>query len=283
MKNVYIEITNVCNLSCSFCPGHRRAPLFMSAAEFEKVIEKLEWKAENIFLHVMGEPLLHPELEKIIEIADGMSGDTALKITTNGTLLAEKLPILLGSKRLKTLCVSLHSFEANEGGDFENYVENCLESAEKVGKSGKFAVLRLWNEGGLDSLNDRIFDLVEKRFPQENWVKTRRGMRVGDHVFVEYGEKFVWPDGEKMPDGIGDLETDCHALLTQYAILCDGTVVPCCLDANGEIPLGNVFRQTVEEILSSPRAKKMRDGIAAHKVTEKLCATCSKRKGAFQR
>ena len=283
MKNVYIEITNVCNLSCSFCPGHKRPPRFMSTAEFEEIIGKTDGNADNIFLHVMGEPLLHPELEEIIKIADGMQGETALKITTNGTLLAEKLPILLESKRLKTLCISLHSFEANCGGDFEKYIENCLDSAEKVGKTGKFAVLRLWNEGGLDSLNEKIFDLVKTRFPQENWQKTRRGMRIGDHVFVEFGEKFVWPDGGKLPESIGDLETDCHALLTQYAILCDGTVVPCCLDSNGEIPLGNIFEQTPEAILSSPRAKRMRDGIAAHKVTEKLCATCSKRCGAFQR
>ena len=283
MKNVYIEITNVCNLNCSFCPGHSRAPRFMSVEEFVAVIKKLEGKADNIFLHVMGEPLLHPELGEIIAAADKMDGDTALKITTNGTLLRENLPILAESKRLKTLCISLHSFEANEGDGFEDYVEGCLECAEILGKSGKFAVLRLWNEGGLDSLNNKIFDLIKKRFPQENWEKTRRGLRVFDHVFVEFGEKFIWPDGEKLPQELGELETDCHALLTQYAILCDGTVVPCCLDRNGDIPLGNIFEQTPEEILSSPRAKAMRDGIAAHRAVEKLCATCSKRCGAFQR
>lgn len=283
MKNVYIEITNVCNLNCSFCPGHRRLPAFMSAVEFEKVIRKIEGKADNIFLHVMGEPLLHPELEEILEIADSMSGDTALKITTNGTLLSEKLPILLGSKRLKTLCVSLHSFEANEGGNFEEYIESCLECATKIGGAGKFAVLRLWNEGGLDSRNRQIFGLVKKRFPQGNWEKTRRGVRIADRIFIEFGEKFDWPDSDKIPDSIVDLETDCHALLLQYAILCDGTVVPCCLDRNGDIPLGNIFEQTPEEILSLPRAKKMRDGIAAHRAEEKLCATCSKRCGAFQR
>ncbi len=283
MKNVYIEITNVCNLRCSFCPGHRRAPHFMSARDFERVAEKIDGQVDNVFLHVMGEPLLHPELGEILQAVDKMSGDTALKITTNGTLLTEKMPILLGSKRLKTLCISLHSFEANEADGFEDYIENCLDGAVKIGKAGKFAVLRLWNEGGLDSLNDEIFELIKKRFPQENWEKTRRGVRVGDHVFVELGEKFTWPDGDKIPDDIGDLETDCHALLTQYAVLCDGTVVPCCLDRNGDIPLGNIFEQPPEEILSSQRAKTMRDGIAAHKVTEKLCVTCSKRCGAFQR
>ncbi len=255
----------------------------MNAAEFEKVIRKIEGKADNIFLHVMGEPLLHPELEEILEIADGMRGATALKITTNGTLLFEKLPILLGSKRLKTLCISLHSFEANNGGDFEEYIEKSLECASEIGRSGKFAVLRLWNEGGLDSLNEQIFELVKKRFPQEDWEKTRRGVRIADRVFVEFGEKFDWPDADKIPESMDELETDCHALLTQYAVLCDGTVVPCCLDRNGDIPLGNIFEQTPEEILSSPRAKKMRDGIAAHRAEEKLCATCSKRCGAFQR
>ena len=283
MKNVYIEITNVCNLACSFCPGHSREPHYMSAEDFRAVAEKIDGQADNIFLHVMGEPLLHPELEEILEAVDKMSGKPALKITTNGTLLMETLPILLKSERLKTLCISLHSFEANKGYGFENYIESCTECAEKIGRAGKFAVLRLWNEGGLDSLNEDIFALIKKRFPQENWEKTRRGMRVGDHVFVEFGEKFVWPDGENLPEIAGELETDCHALLSQYAILCDGTVVPCCLDRNGDIPLGNIFGQTPEEILSSPRAKTMRDGIAAHRAVEKLCATCSKRCGAFQK
>ena len=281
LKKVYLEITNVCNLDCSFCPGTRRTPGFLSPEQFRLLAEKLRPHTKYLYLHLMGEPLLHPQLGELLAIAGELG--LLVMITTNGTLLPRAGKILLTNPAVHKVSISLHSFEANKGDGFEDYIESCTECAEKIGKAGKFAVLRLWNEGGLDSLNEDIFALIKKRFPQENWEKTRRGMRVGDHVFVEFGEKFVWPDGENIPEIAGELETDCHALLSQYAILCDGTVVPCCLDRNGDIPLGNIFEQTPEEILSSPRAKTMRDGIAAHRAVEKLCATCSKRCGAFQK
>ncbi len=258
----------------------------MSAREFDAAAKKLDGKADNIFLHVMGEPLLHPELGEILKILDGMEHDVSVKITTNGTLLRERLPALLGSKRLKTLCISLHSFEANSGGELNGYISNCLDAALRIGESGKFAVLRLWNDGGLDSLNPAILGRIKERFPEEGWEVTRRGMRVARHIFLEFGDKFNWPEsGESLREYevFEPLETDCHGLLTQFAILADGTAVPCCLDRNGDIPLGNIFHQTVEEILSSPRAKKMRDGMASHSISERLCATCGKRKGSFQR
>ncbi len=295
MKNTYIEITNICNLNCSFCPSHSRKPRFMSVSDFSAVTEKIDGKTDNIFLHVMGEPLLHPELDAILRILDGMKGHHTVKITTNGVLLPKALPLLLDSKRLKTLCISLHSFEANrKDGGLDKYLSNCLDAAENLAEKDKFAVLRLWNEGGLDSLNTQILKGIEEKFPKEGWEQTRRGLRVGRHVFVELGEKFNWPlsymealPAERSRDTelFEPLDTDCHALLHQYAILADGTVVPCCLDRNGDIPLGNILDKdtSIEDILSSPRAKKMRDEMASHRVCEKLCITCGKRKGAFQK
>ena len=287
MKNVYIEITNVCNLACSFCPGHEREARFMSPAEFRTVMRAVSGeKPENIFLHVMGEPLLHPELDKILKIADEFP--SSVKITTNGTLLCEKLPVLLGSERLKTVCISLHSFEANapgDGGDFEEYLENCFSAAKTLAENCKFAVLRLWNdgEGGKNTLNEKILARASEFFPpeMEEWVKNHRGVRIATHVFVEYGEKFDWPDENDVENG---KETDkargcgknalCHGLLTQAAVLADGTVVPCCLDRNGKIPLGNIYEKTLGEILLSARARTLRYDLEHRIFREPLCASC---------
>lgn len=295
MKNVYIEITNVCNLACSFCPGHEREARFMSPVEFCTVMRAVSGeKPENIFLHVMGEPLLHPELDKILKIADEFP--SSVKITTNGTLLREKLSTLLGSERLKTVCISLHSFEANapgDSGDFEEYLENCFSAAKTLAENGKFAVLRLWNDGdgGKNTLNEKILARASEFFPpeREEWVKNHRGVRIATHVFVEYGEKFDWPDEDENEDkdenkGGDGKETDkargreknalCHGLLTQAAVLADGTVVPCCLDRNGRIPLGNIYENMLGEILSSARARTLRYDLEHRIFREPLCASC---------
>ena len=57
-------------------------------------------------------------------------------------------------------------------------------------------------------------------------------------------------------------------------MLCDGTVVPCCLDHEGDIPLGNLFTQSLEEILSSPRAQAIYEGFSGRRVVEELCRKC---------
>lgn len=280
MKNAYIEITNVCNLSCSFCPGHDRARRHMSAEEFGTVLEKLRGKAGTVFLHLMGEPLLHPELEELLRIADGT--EFTVKITTNGTLIEKTADILAAAKNLKTVCISLHSFEANDKGDFEKYLTDCLDGAKKLAEAGKFAVLRLWNrgEGGKDSKNEEILSRIESYFdsPRALWVPNHRGERVVSRVFLEWGEKFEWPDEERAeecePDGEA-IPKICHGMLHQIGILSDGTVVPCCLDRNGSIALGNIFESSLSEVLDSPRAKRMRDAMAQRRAVEPLCRTCN--------
>ncbi len=288
MKNAYVEITNICNLSCDFCPGHKRERRHMSAREFEAIAKKLDGRVQNLFLHLMGEPLLHPELGRIIEISDKM--DVKLKITTNGTLLPLVLPILKASEKLHTVSISIHSFGGNTSESMprqkmEKYIQECLDGAKQLAKSEKFVVLRLWNLEGdgssaMEELNNKVLMLAKKTFPkeEEEWVKTHRGMRIATHIFIEWGERFTWPEigegGEirEYEDEIGC--ESCHALLTQFGILSDGTVVPCCLDRNGDIPLGNIFRNEIHEILSSPRAKAMREAMEHHRFIEPLCATC---------
>lgn len=293
MKNAYVEITNICNLSCSFCPGHTRNRRSMTAEEFRIVASKLEGRIQNLFLHIMGEPLIHSELDKILDIAGKIGAD--IKITTNGTLLPEKVALLSKTEALKTVCISLHSFEGNAIGGMaelklKKYLSGCIDAGKKLARKGKFVVYRLWNlddEGkgkAKSSFNDFILKELETAFSpeREEWVKTHCGQRIATHVFIEWGEYFDWPgtDCDKtdccsQKEYEGEYGSDfCHGLLTQIGILSDGTVVPCCMDRNGDIPLGNIFESDLDEILMGDRARNMREAMAHHRFIEPLCHSC---------
>ena len=268
LRKAYVEITNVCNLKCSFCPGTARAKRFMTAEEFSRIAEKLTGHTAYIYLHLMGEPLLHPELEKILDIA-GTLGFRVM-ITTNGTLLPMVGDTLLSSPAVHKVNISLQSFEANDGYEPENYVNQCAEFAKKMGERGKLCEMRLWNRNGADSLNGSIEQIIEKTFPKP-WKMSRQSNVLAEKVYLEDGDKFDWPE---LSAGDRGEECFCYGLRDQIGVLCDGTVVPCCLDHNGDIPLGNLFDTELDSILSSERARRIYNGFSQRKAVEPLCRTC---------
>lgn len=268
LKKAYIEITNRCNLRCAFCPGTKREGKTMRAEEFSLVLDKLAGAVEYIYLHVMGEPLSHPQLAEFLEIAAEKKMHVC--ITTNGTLLKKQHDTLLAADALYKVSVSLHSFEGN-GLESAQYLEDIWRFADEASKRGVIVALRLWNEGGAEEQNDciRAF-LLEKcglaAFPEE-----RNGsVKLREKLYLERAQKFEWPDM-----AAGEKNTQfCYALRDQVAVLADGTVVPCCLDHEGDIALGNLFTQELSEILESPRAKALKDGFSRRCPTEELCRRC---------
>ena len=267
LKKVYLEIGNICNLSCSFCPGTRREKRFMSLEEFRLAAERLRDYTDYLYFHLMGEPLLHPELERLLDIAAGFGYKVI--ITSNGTLLDKKGGALLESPAVHKINISLQSFEANGGGELENYVDACACFAAAAGERGKLCVLRLWNNNGLDSLNEEIRAVLHRHFPGE-WRQSRRSLALAPKVFLEPGEKFDWPDMEAEGRNVHY----CYGLKDQIGVLCDGTVVPCCLDHEGDNPLGNLFTDSLEDILSSARALAISQGFARRQAVEELCRRC---------
>ena len=272
-RKAYVEITNQCNLRCSFCPGTVRPPRRMTAEEFCFLAGRLRAFTDYLYLHLMGEPLSHPELEEIL----GAAGELGFHvvITTNGTLLDRRGELLLGSPSVDKISVSLHSFEANAGVDLERYLSLCLDFAAKAGQAGKKCALRLWNlDGeatvGENRLNSEILAALEAKFPKP-WKEGYQGTTLAPKVFLEWGEKFEWPD---LAAQGSDQPLFCRGLRDQVGVLADGTVVPCCLDHNGEIPLGNLFTQTMGEILETDRAQAIYKGFSARKAVEPLCRTC---------
>lgn len=267
LKKAYVEIGNICNLKCSFCPGTRREKRFMSAKEFRLAGERLRDYTDYLYFHLMGEPLLHPELETLLSIA-GELGFRVI-ITTNGTLLDKRGDCLIESRAVHKVNISLQSFEANAGGELEAYVELCAGFALRAAAAGKLCVLRLWNNNGLDSLNHSIVNILRRYFPGE-WRQSRRSLNLTDRVYLEPGDKFDWPDMAAENRAV----SYCYGLRDQIGLLCDGTVVPCCLDHEGDIPLGNIFEESLEEILDSPRARAIYEGFSRRSPVEELCRRC---------
>ena len=272
---IYLEITNLCNMSCSFCHGTKREAGFVALDDFKLFCKRAAPFTDHVYLHVMGEPLLHPELGELIDSA--ASEGLKASITTNGTLFKERLPLLLEkSEKLYKVSVSLHSFEANSGIDGESYFNNCLEAAKALGNAGVISVLRLWNLEGLsenapqNSLNGDILNRLREYFPGE-WRENRSGMKIGDGVYLEWGERFDWPDMNEQDRGDHGF---CYALKDHIAVLVDGSVVPCCLDADGVITLGNLKEQTLEEILEGEKAKLLLHGFERHSLVHPLCRRC---------
>ena len=269
----YLEITNRCNLACSFCPKTKRPARTINPAEFRHLAEKLRPYTDYLYLHVLGEPLLHPQLGEILDICRELL--FRVVITTNGTLLPAQETKLLSSPALYKINVSLHSFEANAPGDFRAYLSGCFSFAKKAGDAGKLVDLRLWNlDGettrGQNAQNDVILETLASFFPRP-WVQNTWGFRLCDRVFVHYAEKFDWPDLSLEEQS--DCGT-CRALRDQIAVLSDGTVVPCCLDHEGDIALGNLFSQNLPEILDDTPAKLLLSGFFAQKLSHPLCRRC---------
>ena len=239
----------------------------MNLGEFSRILEQLEGKTRYIYYHLMGEPLLHPMLPDFLAMAKEKGFFSV--ITTNGTILPEAGERILAAGVHK-VSISLHSFEEGERMELERYIENIAAFAEKARAAGVIVSLRLWNRGADSDCNDDIEELLQWYFPQQ-WTENSKGYRIDDKLFLEYGDRFAWPDKDAP---VQEGKVFCYGLRDQFGILVDGTVVPCCLDSEGVIDLGNIFTQELSDILSAQRAKSIAEGFRCGKAEEDLCRRC---------
>ena len=190
-QKIYVEISNVCNLRCSFCPGTRRKRQVMPKSEFASLLPKLQPWTDFLYFHIMGEPLCHPQLAEFLSLA-GQFGFKVI-LTTNGTLLAKQQETLIQAAALHKVNISLHAFEANDLDiPFSEYLRQCFAFGQAA-QGQKLVVYRLWNQGGAEARNEEILSAMEAVFPKP-WNVQRRGTEIGNRIFLEYGEKFDWPD-----------------------------------------------------------------------------------------
>lgn len=270
IDKAYLEITNCCNLSCSFCHGTVRPRRLMSEDEFEALTDRLVGEVKFLYFHLMGEPLLHPSFSHFVDRAWEKGFYPIL--TTNGSLLGKRGEELLAHLPYK-ISISLHAPAANTAFADPAYFSSCIDFARRAAEKGCISVLRLWNVGGEgEEQNGDILRLLHEAFPGEWPPSHRESVRLSaDKVFLEWGEHFEWPD---LGAAEGGPSLFCRALGDQVGVHCDGTVVPCCLDADGVLSLGNLHDAPLADILATPRARAIRDGFTRRVAVEEFCRKC---------
>lgn len=267
-KKIYIEITNTCNFCCTFCFKSDRKKNIISPEIFSAILFSIKSYTDYIYLHVLGEPLLHPQLDVLLSMAENQGFH--INLTTNGSLLKKQQPIL-ANHSIRQYNISLHDAEENiQPSDWSLYWNDVVEFAKSNSDKSYFS-LRLWNQGSESSLayNEQCIDFLQKSF-RVQLTDPCRNVKLSDHIFLQRSGRFSWP-GEKE---IGIENRTCYALRDHIAILVDGTVVPCCLDADGALALGNILTQPLDEILLSERAQRMREGFQQKQVVEDVCRNC---------
>lgn len=271
---IYIEITNICNLKCSFCSISKREHKYMSVEEFEEICKKIHEYTNIIALHVKGEPLLSPNLEKILIICEKYN--LKANITTNATLIDKKIDNILKSKAIRQINFSLHSAEQN-GIDQKEYLEKVLKSADEIhNKTNIIISYRLWNLENLEknSINSNILMMIGEHYNILDILekaKKKDYLECDKNIFLNQDLEFEWPDINR--DKISETGK-CYGLRNQIAILANGDVVPCCLDSEANILLGNIFKNSLEEILNSDRSQNIINGFQKGQLIENLCQRC---------
>jgi radical SAM protein with 4Fe4S-binding SPASM domain len=284
-KKFYIEITSVCNLACSFCPQTKRQANFIKIDAFTKILDEIKPHTDYIYLHVKGEPLLHPKIDELLDVS--YEKGFKVNITSNGTLINKAKHKILMKPALRQVNFSLHSFDGHEGStNKDEYVTNILSFVKEAVEHSKVLIsLRLWN---LDTdnttniernRNRQVLELIEKEFNLDYRIEEKfvrgSGIKIADRIYLNQDHEFQWPDLKEAED---EGKGFCHALRNQAAILVDGTVVPCCLDGEGVINLGNINNTPFAEIVEGERANNLYNGFSRREVVEELCRKCDYRK-----
>jgi sulfatase maturation enzyme AslB (radical SAM superfamily) len=279
-KRVYIEISNICNLQCSFCPVVDRDKKVMNAETFKTIIHDVAPHTEQVCLHLMGEPLAHPEFELIIKYCE--EAGVRINLTTNGILLNKYKTLLSTSPAFHQINFSIHAFKDNfKNKDINPYLLDILNFSKESQelRPELYINYRLWNIFETTTQNDSNSDIInsiakffETEIKEDIDVGSIKSKRIYKRVYLHFDSRFEWPS-PLMPkqSEVGF----CHAISSHIGIHADGTVVACCLDKEARLDLGKMPEKTLSEVLGGQRARKMANGFQQRKLVEDLCQRCT--------
>ena len=299
MESVYIEITDSCNLHCSFCPCGTRSQSgdtsgalrnFMPTSLFDACIAGAqESGAKNVFFHVLGEPTLHPGFVHYLKKLE----QTPLKLTltTNGTTIERTGHSILASPAVRQVNFSAHAYAELPREVAERYLQNVLDFCQLAAaeRPDLYINLRLWNVGATEATpwNCYMLDRIRETFGVEvtpgHFCSRHKSFNISGRIYLHEDTRFEWPGlderrkaGDERKDDLEkSVQGTCRALDTHVAILHDGRVVACCLDYSGQITLGNIQETSLAEILEAPLARELREGFAQNELRHPLCKACS--------
>ncbi|MEI8026154.1 MAG: radical SAM/SPASM domain-containing protein [Pseudomonadota bacterium] len=278
-KRINIEVSNICNLKCSFCPEVERSQKVMSVSEFESLLGKVANVTEEVVPHLLGEPLNHPHIMELLDTAHRKN--VRVNLTTNGVILSEQRMGVLLHPALRQVNISLQSFTDNfKGASPQTYmakISRFVVQAEQL-RPDLYINLRFWdNDVIVNSLSPSDIMVSCSEAFQFSWsdvkvdVRRKKNFKIRDRLYLHFDSRFIWPrlDSEKLSE-----KGFCHGLSGHIGIHADGTVVPCCLDDKGVLALGNLHTQSLESILASPKAQNMLEGFKKGELREDLCQKC---------
>lgn len=265
-KKIYIEITNNCNLNCDFCIKNHRANKFMTMDEFNYILEKIKGHTKHLYFHLLGEPLLHPHINEFITLANE---NFQVNITTNGYLIKR----IFNNKSIRQINISLHSFDEKYNITLKEYMNNIFDVIDVL-KDTTYISLRFWVE---NKYSNEMLNMINNKY-NTSWRfnDLKDNMKLSDNVYLSLNKEFIWPD---LSNDFFDENGSCYALKQHIGILVDGTIVPCCLDSKGDIPLGNIYNNNLDDVINSNRYQKMLDGFKKCKKVELLCKKCPIKRG----
>ena len=261
-KKIYLEITNNCNLSCSFCIKNKRPSQNITIENFNIILSKLKPHTDYLYFHVLGEPLMHPQINELIDIATGQG--FSINLTTNGYLLSK----IKNNNNLRQINISLHSYHPKYQIKLEDYLFNICTSIEPLLKNNTYINLRLWTQ---TPYTQDIITYLTNTY-QTPIDLTAQNIKIKPHLYLNFDQEFIWPD---LNNSYYIEKGTCHATTDHLGILVDGTVIPCCLDSQGIIKLGNILKDSLTEILSHPRFINMKTGFSNNQKREELCKHCN--------
>jgi len=253
--NIYLEITNICNLNCSFCIGNKRKKEYLSIDNLKAILPKLKGYTDTLYLHIMGEPLVHPNINEII---NEISRYFKVNITTNGYLINK----IKDNHNINKINISLQSIKSVS--DIDSYLNNIYSCLEEI-KKHTIINYRIWNK----QVNmDKVLSNLEKHYKK----KIKGNTKLESNVYIDFQEPFIWPDiNNDYYNEVGS----CMGLRKHIGILVNGDVIPCCLDYNDNMKLGNIYEEDLDTILNSKKALDMKKGFLENKKIEKMCCHCN--------
>lgn len=261
-KKIYLEITNVCNLSCDFCIKNTRPKKIIDIASFNIILDKLKGYTDYLYFHILGEPLIHPNINELIDLAT--QKEYKINITTNGYLINK----IIDNKSVRQVNISLHSFDLKYKKSIEDYLNDIYDYIDK-NKENTYISLRLWTKNKYSNL---IIKNLSKKFNINiDNVQKISNISLDKNVYLNFSREFIWPD---LNNNYYFVNGKCYALKDHIGILSDGTIVPCCLDSKGIINLGNIFTDNLEDIINSKRYQDMLNEFKNNKKKEELCRHC---------
>lgn len=277
-RKIMFEIGNVCNLQCSFCPEVGRTKVRVEEENFRRTLVELSSYTERVCFHLMGEPTAHPNFAKFVQIAQEVG--VAVELTTNGTLMTDIVRDALLNPTVVQVNFSLQSFFDNfPSANPQSYLRKIFDFVHEAmqKRPDLYINFRLWNLGGdgACSTNEFLFGTIEEEFAVRlnRRVDTgfRKSKRVVGRLYLHFDDRFSWPS---LTQPVRSVKGTCFGTREHIGIHADGTVVPCCLDKEADIALGNINQSSLQDILNSDRFLNMREGFEQGNLLESLCQRC---------